>query len=540
MKDCLFPALIERLAEAAGRRRRGLPRAAEARLVVAEGTDGATLDDLSRSGGGGKLHVDGAAPMAIPGCWRACSPAGGASATFLPEITKLLDPLPRRHRKPAPPAGLRRKRVALHIAIMGLGYVGATTAACFLKAGHHVYGIDINPEKVAMVGRGRSPVAEPMVEELLQDGLAAGRLLSGSSIAPWLDRIDLVLICVGTPARADGKLEMVHLLEITRQLGRHIRERRTAGSLLLVFRSTMAPGTMERLVLPTLEDAAGELPGQRYEVAFNPEFLRESTAVKDYHAPPKIVVGERFKGASQRLKGVYDTFDAPFFEVGFAAAEMVKFVDNCFHALKVAFANEIGRLALARGIDPQLVADMFLADTKLNISPAYLRPGGPFGGSCLPKDLSAMLVLARESGVQVPVLAGTRESNAAHAAWLAQTVQARVAPPGPVLLMGLSFKAGTDDLRNSPLLELAEALLHAGYDLRVFDPDLDPERLVGVNFALAAEHQEVLRACLSRDLVAAADGVELVIAGKPMTTCLAMLPAGLPRLDITRLEGFGA
>lgn len=430
-------------------------------------------------------------------------------------------------------------RTDLHIAIMGLGYVGTTTAACLLNDGHHVYGIDINPGKVQMIGAGRSPVVEPMVEDLLQDGLAAGRLLSGSSIAPWLDRIDLVLICVGTPSRADGKLEMVHLLEVARQLGRQLRERRAAEPLLLVFRSTMAPGTMERLVLPTLENAVGEAPGQRYEVAFNPEFLRESTAVKDYHAPPKIVVGERFKGASQRLKGIYDTLDAPFFEVGFAAAEMVKFVDNCFHALKVAFANEIGRVALAKGVEPQLVADMFLADTKLNISPAYLRPGGPFGGSCLPKDLGAMLAMAREAGVQVPVLGGTKESNAVHGAWLVQLVQARLAPPGPVLLMGLSFKAGTDDLRNSPLLELAEALLDAGYDLRVFDPDLDPEQLVGVNFALAVEHQEVLRSCLTQDLASAAEGVRLVIEGKRMSLPRTAALDGLPHLDITRLGGFG-
>lgn len=424
---------------------------------------------------------------------------------------------------------------------MGLGYVGATTAACLLRDGHHVYGIDVNPEKVAMVGRGHSPVVESRVETLLQDGLAAGRLSSGTSIAPWLDRLDLVLICVGTPARADGKLETVYLLEVTRQLGRQIRQRPAAAApLLLVFRSTMAPGTMERLVLPTLENAAGEAPGERYEVAFNPEFLRESTAIEDYYAPPKIVIGERYQGASQRLKGIYDGLDAPVFEVGFAAAEMVKFVDNCFHALKVAFANEIGRVAVAKGIDPGLVAEMFLADTKLNISPAYLRPGGPFGGSCLPKDLGAMLAVAREAGVQVPVLGGTRESNAVHAAWLAQAVQARQAPPGPVLLMGLSFKAGTDDLRNSPLLALAEALLEAGHDLRVFDPDLDPERLVGVNFALAAEHQEVLRARLTRDLAAAAAGVGLVVIGKPMAAHLAALPAGLPRLDITRLDGFDA
>jgi GDP-mannose 6-dehydrogenase len=426
----------------------------------------------------------------------------------------------------------------LHIAIMGLGYVGTTTAACLLNDGQHVYGIDINPEKVLAIAAGRSPVVEPEVENLLQAGLAAGRLMSGPSLAPWLDRLDLVMICVGTPSRADGKLDMAHLLEVTRQLGRQLRERRAADPLLLVYRSTMAPGTMQRLVLPTLEAAAGEAPGRRYEVAFNPEFLRESTAVKDYYAPPKIVIGERHPGASQRLKGIYDGLEAPLFEVGFAEAEMVKLVDNSFHALKVAFANEIGRIAVAKGIDPQRVADVFLADTKLNVSPAYLRPGGPFGGSCLPKDLGAMLALARESGVQAPVLGGTRESNAVHAAWLAQAVQARLGPPGPVLLLGLSFKAGTDDLRNSPLLELAEALLDAGYDLRVFDPDLDPERLVGVNFALAAEHQEVLRQRLTRDLATAAAGAGLVVLGKPMPEHQAALPPAVPRLDIPRLQGF--
>jgi GDP-mannose 6-dehydrogenase len=181
---------------------------------------------------------------------------------------------------------------------------------------------------------------------------------------------------------------------------------------------------------------------------------------------------------------------------------------------------------------------MFLADTKLNISPAYLRPGGPFGGSCLPKDLGAMLALAREVGVQAPVLAGTMESNAVHAAWLVQAVQARLDPPGPVLLMGLSFKAGTDDLRNSPLLELAEALLDAGYDLRVFDPDLDPERLVGINFALAAEHQEVLRQRLTRDLETATAGAGLIVLGKPMPEHQAALPPDVPWLDIPRLQVF--
>ncbi len=427
--------------------------------------------------------------------------------------------------------------MGLTIGILGLGYVGTTTAACLLEDGHRVVGIDINPEKVAAIGEGRSPVVEPGVAELLAEGARAGRLSSTTDITPHLDRLDLVLICVGTPSRADGKLEMTHLLEVTRQLGRNLRARSPAKApLLLVYRSTMPPGTMERLVLPTLAKLAGEAPGRLYEVAFNPEFLRESTAVKDYHAPPKIVIGEREKGVTRRLLGIYDGIDAPLFEVPFAVAEMVKFVDNSFHALKVAFGNEIGRICASRGIDPQAVADIFLADTKLNISPVYLRPGGPFGGSCLPKDLSAMLALARDCGLAVPVLAGTRESNSLHLAWLAQRIRERVAAPGPVLLLGLSFKSGTDDLRNSPLLDLASLLLDAGYELDIYDPDLDPDRLVGVNFAVALEHQEILLAHLRRDLGRAAAGARLAVLGKPIPGIRERLPAELPLFDLTRLR----
>ena len=427
--------------------------------------------------------------------------------------------------------------MGLAIGILGLGYVGTTTAACLLKDGHRVVGVDVNPEKVAAIGEGRSPVVEPGVAELLAAGAREGRLSSTADIGPHLDRLDMVLICVGTPSRADGKLEMTHLLEVTRQLGRGLRERAPTGRpLLLVYRSTMPPGTMERLVLPTLAKLVGEGPGRRYEVAFNPEFLRESTAVEDYYAPPKIVIGEREKGITRRLLGIYDGIEAPLFEVPFAVAEMVKFVDNSFHALKVAFGNEIGRICASRDIDPQAVADIFLADTELNVSPVYLRPGGPFGGSCLPKDLSAMLALARESGLAVPVLAGAKESNGLHLAWIAQRIRELAPPPGPVLLLGLSFKSGTDDLRNSPLLDLASLLLDTGYRLDVYDPDLDPDRLVGVNFAVALEHQEILLAHLRQDLERAADGTRLAVLGKPIPGVRERLPAGLPVFDITRLR----
>lgn len=426
----------------------------------------------------------------------------------------------------------------MRVAILGLGYVGTTTAACLAKVGHHVLGIDVKPDKVAAIREGRSPVVEPGVAGLLAAGVAEKRVASAFAIDEELDRLDMAIVCVGTPSRADGKLDLTHLLESTRQLGQALRRgRRAAGPpLLLVFRSTVPPGTMARLVLPTLERAAGEAPGRRYEVAFNPEFLRESTAVQDYFSPPKIVVGERERGVTGRLRGLYDGIEAPFFEVPFAVAEMTKLVDNSWHAVKVAFANEVGRVGAARGLDPQAVADIFLADTKLNVSACYLRPGGPYGGSCLPKDLSGMLALARDAGLAVPLLAGARESNGLHLAWLAQMVRAKVAVPGPVLQLGLSFKPGTDDLRNSPLLDLAEILVEDGYDLAIFDPDVDPARLVGANFAVAAEHQATLLDRLTADLEGAAAAARLVVLGKAIPGARERLPPGVPVLDVPRLK----
>ncbi|MEO1144080.1 MAG: nucleotide sugar dehydrogenase [Cyanobacteria bacterium J06638_22] len=427
--------------------------------------------------------------------------------------------------------------MTLNIAILGLGYVGTTTAACLVKEGHTVLGVDINPEKVEAIGQGRSPVVEPEVENLLRQGIEAGLVRSAAKIGADIDSLDLVIICVGTPSRADGKLDLTHLLEVTRQLGEALRKRNpNRPALLLVFRSTVPPGTMDRLVLPTLQQVTGEAPGKRWEVAFNPEFLRESTAVKDYFSPPKIVIGEREPGITKGLLGIYDTLDAPRFEVAFRAAEMVKFVDNSFHALKVAFANEIGRVCTERSIDAQAVTEMFLADTKLNISPTYLRPGGPFGGSCLPKDLSAMLALARENGLSLPVLSGVRESNMVHLAFITQSIKDRLPPPGPILQLGLSFKAGTDDLRNSPLLDLAENLFEAGYDLKIYDPDLDPGRLVGVNFALAVEHRDTLSSRFDSDLSSALATAELIILGKEIPGVRAQLPENKPMVDVTRLE----
>lgn len=425
----------------------------------------------------------------------------------------------------------------LSIAVLGLGRVGTTTAACLAEAGHRVHGIDTDPDKVAALAAGRSPVVEPGVEELLRRAARAGSVSAGPSLEAVLDRLDLALVCVGTPAGSDGRLDYRALVDVLRQLGRGLRRRdRSRPPLLVAIRSTLAPGTMDGLVLPTLATEAGTSPGERFEAVFNPEFLREGSALLDHRSPSRIVLGERVRGAARRLLGIYEGIDAPWFEVPFRLAESIKLLDNGFHALKVAFANEMGRLALAAGVAPELLAEAFLADRRLNLSTAYLRPGGAYGGPCLPKDLAALLAFGRDAGLELPLLAAARRSNARHLDFILRRIRAILPPPGPILLLGLTFKTGTDDLRDSPNLALAERLLRAGYDLEVVDPDLDPGRLSGANFAIAAAHHELLRRRLTTDLEGAARRARLVVVAKTLPGLAGRLPDELPVVDIPRLR----
>jgi GDP-mannose 6-dehydrogenase len=426
---------------------------------------------------------------------------------------------------------------ALRIVLFGLGHVGATMAACLARAGHAVLGVDPDPVRVAAVAEGRAPVAEPGLADLLLAGRAAGWIEAAPAAgAAALAEAELAVVCVATPPAMDGSgLDLSALLAVAGELGAAVRARRRRGGrlFLLVFRSTVPPGTMEGAVLPAVAGAAGEGPGEAWEAAYNPEFLREASALADYLAPSRIVVGERAPGAARRLHGLYDGIDAPLLEVPFAVAEMAKLVDNGWHALKVAFANEVGRACAGLGIGPGAVADLLLADARLNLGPAYLRPGMAYGGACLPKDLRTLTGLAEAAGLELPVLAGVAASNALHLDWLVRAVAARVGPPGPVLQLGLSFKPGTDDLRGSPLLALAERLVAQGYALRVVDPDLDPARLP----AGAATHAALLERCLAAEPEAAAKGVRLVLLGKPGLALPAGVPAGVPVLDLARLEG---
>jgi GDP-mannose 6-dehydrogenase len=423
----------------------------------------------------------------------------------------------------------------MKIVVCGLGYVGTTAAACLLKDGHRVVGVDISRDKVGQVAAGCAPVSEEGVGAMLAAGRADGRLSAATALGATLDDADMALVCVGTPSAANGALDLSHVIAVAGQIGGAIRNGPPrARPLLVVFRSTMPPGSMDGAVMPALAASAGEAPGARYEAAFNPEFLRESTAVADYYAPAKIVIGERAPGAARRLYGLYGGIAAPLFEMPFAAAELVKLTDNAFHALKVAFGNEIGRIALALGVAPGQVAEAFLSDTKLNISPAYLRPGGPFGGSCLPKDVRAIAALAAQRGVETPVLANAMSSNDAHKRFLAQLVIARLAPGAAVLLLGLSFKTATDDMRESPLVDLAETLIGKGCDLRIHDPDLKGRKLVGANLRFVERHLPHLSRLLVED-IADAGRPALVVRGKAMAEVEARLDPAWPLIDLVRL-----
>jgi GDP-mannose 6-dehydrogenase len=425
--------------------------------------------------------------------------------------------------------------LGMNIVICGLGYVGATTTACLLKDGHTIVGIDPDPRKLADVAAGHSPVSEPGVTELLTQGVADDRLTVSATVGDNLRGADMVFVCVGTPPTQAGGLDLSQILAVIQELGAALAALPAGvGQILIVVRSTVPPGTLDDMVIPALTEATGVPPGDRYEIAFNPEFLREASAIEDYYAPAKIVIGEREPGITGRLRGLYDAIDAPLFELPFAAAELTKLTDNGFHALKVAFGNEIGRLALDLGVDPQPVMEAFVADRKLNISPLYLRPGGPFGGSCLPKDVRAINALATVRGIDVPVLGAALASNDSHKSFLARRVMDRLAPGDTVLLLGLSFKSDTDDMRESPLVDLAETLIGKGYDLKIHDPDLKGRTLIGANLRYIEERLPHLSRLLVED-VAHVPQPALIILGKPMPAVEAALDGAVPIVDLVRL-----
>ncbi|MFD9959200.1 nucleotide sugar dehydrogenase [Amycolatopsis sp. NPDC058986] len=370
----------------------------------------------------------------------------------------------------------------MQISVFGLGYVGCVSAACLAGRGHQVVGVDVNPIKIDLVTRGKAPVVEERIGELTAEVVASGALRATTDVAEAVAASEISLVCVGTPSAPNGSLSTAYLERVAEEIGEALsaKARRPEGARhTVVFRSTMLPGTCLDLLVPILEKASGGTAGVDFGVAVNPEFLREGSSVRDFFDPPKTVIGEFDKQSGDAVAKLYEGLPGDVFRVPIPVAEMTKYADNAFHGLKIGFANELGAVCRALGLDSHQVIDVFLADRKLNISPAYLRPGFAFGGSCLPKDLRGLVYAAHRADVSVPILAHVLPSNDEHL----QRAFDLVARTGKrkIGLFGLSFKPGTDDLRESPLVELAERLLGKGYDLKIYDANVSLSRLMGAN-----------------------------------------------------------
>jgi GDP-mannose 6-dehydrogenase len=364
-----------------------------------------------------------------------------------------------------------------HISVFGLGYVGCVSAACLASLGHRVTGVDVNPEKMALLSRGQPPIVEERIGELTAEVVDAGLLTVTGDVQSAIAGSDISLICVGTPSNATGDLSTKYLEHVTAQIGAALAD--TDRWHVVVYRSTMLPGTCENLLIPMLEELSGKRAGQDFGVCVNPEYLREGTSVRDFFDPPKTVVGSTDPRSADTVMDLYEGLPAARYKVALRVAEMTKYVDNSYHALKVAFANEIGAICSALDLDSHAIMDIFLADTKLNLSSAYLRPGFAFGGSCLPKDVRALTHVAGRNAVDIPLLGNLIRSNDSHL----QRALNLVLGEGKrkVAIFGLSFKSGTDDLRESPMVELAERLIGKGFDIKIFDSGVAYSRLIGAN-----------------------------------------------------------
>ncbi|WP_108262101.1 nucleotide sugar dehydrogenase [Mangrovicoccus ximenensis] len=422
----------------------------------------------------------------------------------------------------------------MKIVIVGLGYVGFTAACCISSEGHSVVGIDVSKKKVKSILEGHAPIIEPGVQEMLASGLEKGLISADTAICGHLDEADLAIVCVGTPSAADGSHNMGFVADVSRQIATALKGTRRSRPLVVAYRSTMRPGSIEELVLPIFRSALGEETDKLADLVYNPEFLRESSAVKDYFDPPKIVIGTKGGLPNQVLDELNANIAAPVFYVGYREAEFTKFVDNSWHALKVAYANEIGRVCLNLGIEASKVHEIFKSDTKLNISDYYTRPGGAFGGSCLPKDVRALQYIGHDSGTSMPLVENLIRSNEAHKYRIYEHAVEGLAPGAKVLLAGLAFKAHTDDLRESPNVDLARKMLQAGFDLEIYDPAIDAAKLVGTNLGYAYSQLPMIETLLVDKATAEGGGHARVIAANATVRDLT-LPEGTEIRDLGAL-----
>jgi GDP-mannose 6-dehydrogenase len=424
------------------------------------------------------------------------------------------------------------------LSIFGLGYVGSVSAACFADRGIRVIGVDPSRVKVDMIQSGRSPIIEAGLDDLVAKGIASGRLEATDDWKRAIRETDLSLICVGTPSNANGSLDLSAVRRVAEDVGTAIGEK--AGYHVVIVRSTMLPGSTDEIVIPTLERCSGKKAGVDFGVCYNPEFLREGSSIRDFDQPPFTVIGGAEERATEAAKALYASLDAPLFVVPIRVAEMVKYTSNAFHALKVAFANEIGVLCRAQGIDSHQVMDIFVRDEKLNISPYYLKPGFAFGGSCLPKDLRALLYHGRSLDVYPPVLEAILPSNERHIDTAYQMI--RRTGSKRVGILGLSFKAGTDDLRESPIVTLVERLIGRGYHVRVYDRNVSLANLHGTNRAYIEQEIPHITSVMTDSVDELLSDVDVVVVanGDPeFRAALDTRPAGQRVIDLVRIEPAG-
>jgi GDP-mannose 6-dehydrogenase len=397
----------------------------------------------------------------------------------------------------------------LKVSIFGLGYVGTVSAGCLANEGHEVVGVDPVHTKTDLINRGQSPIIEAEIGEIIAATVKAGRLRATDNPAEAIRDTELSFVCVGTPSQANGNLDFRYIRRICEQIGEALKNK--AARHTVVIRSTILPGTMLEIVIPTLEEFSGKKAGVDFGVCNNPEFLREGTAVKDFRSPPKTVIGELDAASGDILAKLYEKLDAPLIRTDLQTSEMVKYVDNSWHALKIGFANEIGNLCKAFTLDAHAVMNIFCQDRKLNISPAYLSPGFAFGGSCLPKDIRALSYQAKIHDLQLPILNSILPSNEMQIVRGLQLIMDK--GHRRVGILGFSFKAGTDDLRESPVIEVIERLLGKGYDLRIYDKNVNIARLVGANRDFILNRIPHISKLMVGDIDAVLQHAETVVIG---------------------------
>ena len=424
----------------------------------------------------------------------------------------------------------------MNISIFGLGYVGAVCAGCLSARGHNVVGVDISPAKIDMINQGKSPIVEPGLEQLLQQAVQQGRLYGTTDVQRAVLDTELSLLCVGTPSKKNGDLDLVYMEAVCRQIGEALRDK--AGRHTVVVRSTVLPGTVNNVVIPLLEQASGKKAGVDFGVAVNPEFLRESTAIKDYDFPAMTVIGELDTQSGDILQSLYEGLDAPVIRKSIEVAEMIKYTCNVWHATKVTFANEIGNIAKAVGVDGRDVMDVVCQDKTLNLSQYYMRPGFAFGGSCLPKDVRALTYRASSLDVEAPLLNSLMRSNESQVQNAFDIIESH--DKRKVALLGLSFKAGTDDLRESPLVDLAEMLIGKGYDLSIYDSNVEYARVHGANKDYIESKIPHVSSLLNADFEQVINHADVIVLGnrdEKFRALAQQAPAGKQVIDLVGFMG---